>query len=166
MANYIIFMFVPMEKNIQIIIASWKSIVKVHHKMRESNGPRHNKTMCGTLPRRILRWTPCFNSSTIWFIKGRAVTCCEGTEGRYRFSHRCTISALEGGGRPTPRPGCFTPRKDPVRIVHEAGAGLDGYRKSDAHRGSSAGTVSLWASCYADWAIPSARFSLLVLLKQ
>ena len=30
-------------------------------------------------------------------------------------------SALDGGGWSTPRPGRFTPRKDPVPIVQEAG---------------------------------------------
>jgi hypothetical protein len=35
----------------------------------------------------------------------------------YSFS----TSALGGGGWSAPRPGCFTPRKDPVPIVQEAG---------------------------------------------
>jgi len=32
-----------------------------------------------------------------------------------------STSTLDGGGWSTPRPGCFTPGKDPVPIVYEAG---------------------------------------------
>jgi hypothetical protein len=42
----------------------------------------------------------------------------EGPEGekRYSSSHSLTL-ALDGGGWSTPRPGCFTPGKDPVPIA-------------------------------------------------
>ena len=55
-----------------------------------------------------------------------------------------SISALYGGGWSTPRPGRFTPRKDPVPIEQEAGqaprAGLDWCGKSLPHRDSISGT--------------------------
>ena len=46
---------------------------------------------------------------------------------------------LDGGGWSTPRPGRFTPMKDPVPIVQEAGwaprAGVDGCGKSHSPTG-------------------------------
>jgi len=42
----------------------------------------------------------------------------EGPEGEYRYSSTLSLTwALDWGGLSTPRPGCFTPRKDPVPIV-------------------------------------------------
>jgi len=46
----------------------------------------------------------------------------EGPEGELRFSSSLSlISALHGSGWSVPRPGRFTPRKDPVPILQEAG---------------------------------------------
>jgi hypothetical protein len=50
----------------------------------------------------------------VWLLKAR------------RGSRRTAVlftstSALDGGGWSTPRPGRFTPGKDPLRIVQEAG---------------------------------------------
>ena len=46
----------------------------------------------------------------------------EGSEGEWRYgSALCLTSALNGGGWSTPRPRHFTPGKDPVHIVEEAG---------------------------------------------
>jgi hypothetical protein len=46
--------------------------------------------------------------------------------------------ALEGGGWSAPRPGRFTPGKEPVPIIQEAGwaprAGLEVCKKSLPHR--------------------------------
>jgi len=42
----------------------------------------------------------------------------ESTEGEYRYTSTLSLtSALDGGGWSTPRPGRFTPGKDPVPIV-------------------------------------------------
>jgi len=38
---------------------------------------------------------------------------------KYNFTLSLT-SALDVVGGPTPRPGCFTPRKDPVPVVQDA----------------------------------------------
>ena len=44
----------------------------------------------------------------------------ESSEGEERYSSTLSLtSALDGGGWSTPRPGRFTPGKDPVPIVHE-----------------------------------------------
>ena len=54
--------------------------------------------------------------------KFHPITGHEGPEGEQMYS--CTlpsISALDGGGWSTPRPGRFTPGKHPVPIVQEAG---------------------------------------------
>jgi hypothetical protein len=40
---------------------------------------------------------------------------------KMRSSTLPSTSVLDGGGRSTPCPGCFTPGKDPVPIVQEAG---------------------------------------------
>ena len=46
----------------------------------------------------------------------------EGPEGEQMYSSTLPLtSALDGGGWSAPRPGRFTPRKDPVPIVQEAG---------------------------------------------
>ena len=46
----------------------------------------------------------------------------EGPEGEHMYrSTLPSTSALDGGGWSTPRPGRFTPGKDPVHIVEEAG---------------------------------------------
>jgi len=42
----------------------------------------------------------------------------EGPEGEWRYSYTLSLTwALDGGGWSTPRPGRFTPGKDPVSIV-------------------------------------------------
>jgi len=44
----------------------------------------------------------------------------EGPEGEQRYSSNLSLTpALDGGGWLTPRPGRFTPGKDPVPAVHE-----------------------------------------------
>ena len=46
----------------------------------------------------------------------------EGLEGELMYSSTLpSTSAVDGGGWSTPRPGRFTPGKDPVPIVQEAG---------------------------------------------
>ena len=46
----------------------------------------------------------------------------EGPEGEQLYSSTLpSTSALDGGGGSAPRPGRFTPGKDPVPIVQEAG---------------------------------------------
>ena len=46
----------------------------------------------------------------------------EGPEGEQMYSSTLpSTSALDGGGWSTPQPGRFTPGKDPVPIVQEAG---------------------------------------------
>jgi hypothetical protein len=42
-------------------------------------------------------------------------------EGDKRYSSTLLTSAIEGGGWSAPRPGRFTPEKDPVPIDQEAG---------------------------------------------
>ena len=50
--------------------------------------------------------------------KGHPITGHEGPEGEYRYSYTLSLtSALDGGGWSTPRPGRFTPGKDPVPIL-------------------------------------------------
>jgi hypothetical protein len=65
------------------------------------------------------------------FTLKRATKAQGGSRDIYTLS---LTSALNRGRWSTPRPGCFTPRKDPVPIVLEAGwaprAGLDGCEKS------------------------------------
>jgi hypothetical protein len=64
-------------------------------------------------------------------------------------------SALEGGEWSAPRPGRFTPGKDPVPIVQEAG-GPQGrsehVRKIATPPWFDPRTVQPVASCYTDWA--------------
>ena len=46
----------------------------------------------------------------------------EGPKGKQSYSSTLSLtSTLDGDGWSTPRPGRFTPRKDPVPIVLEAG---------------------------------------------
>ena len=79
--------------------------------------------------------------------KGRPRTGHEGPEGKQMYSYTLpSTSALDAGGWSAPRPGHFTPGKDPVPIVQEAGwapgAGLDECGKSRPHRYSISGPVS------------------------
>ena len=54
--------------------------------------------------------------------KGRPITGHEDPEGEQTYiSTLSSTSTLGGGGWSTPRPVRLTPRKDPVRIVYEAG---------------------------------------------
>ena len=54
--------------------------------------------------------------------KGRPRTGHEGPEGKQMYSYTLpSTSALDAGGWSAPRPGHFTPGKDPVPIVQEAG---------------------------------------------
>jgi hypothetical protein len=54
--------------------------------------------------------------------KGHPITGRENPEGEYSYSSTLSLtSALDAGGWSTPRPGRFTPGKDPVPIVQEAG---------------------------------------------
>ena len=54
--------------------------------------------------------------------KGHPITGHEGPEGKQMYSSTLpSTSALDGGGWSTPRPGRFTPGKDPVPIVKETG---------------------------------------------
>ena len=76
---------------------------------------------------------PCYSNARLANIfegacpnkgKGKVVprTGHEGAEGEQRYSSTLpSTSALDGGGWSAPRPGRFTPGKDPVPIVHEAG---------------------------------------------
>jgi len=60
--------------------------------------------------------------------KGHPRTGHEGPEGKQRYSDTLSLtSALDGVGWSTPRPGRFTPGKDPLPTVQEAGwaPGLD-----------------------------------------
>jgi hypothetical protein len=50
--------------------------------------------------------------------KGHPITGHEGPEVEYRYSSNLSLtSVLDGGGWSMPRPGHFTPGKDPVLIV-------------------------------------------------
>ena len=54
--------------------------------------------------------------------KVHPITGHEGPEGLYRFSSTLSLTlALDGGEWSAARPGCFTPGKDPVPKVQEAG---------------------------------------------
>ena len=54
--------------------------------------------------------------------KDHPITGHEGPEGKQMYSSTLpSTSALDVGGWSTPRPGRFTPGKDPVPIVQEAG---------------------------------------------
>jgi hypothetical protein len=62
-------------------------------------------------------------------------------------------SALEGGGWSSPRPGRFTPGKDPVPIVQEAGwapGPVWTWRKISLPQGFDPRTVQPVASFYTD----------------
>ena len=70
-----------------------------------------------------------------------------------------STSAQDGGGWSVPRPGRFTPWKDPVPIVTGGWvgprAGLDGCGKSRPPPGFDRRTVHSVASRYTDLAIPA-----------
>ena len=52
------------------------------------------------------------------YVKGHPMTGHEGLEGEQIYSSTLpSTSALDVGGGATPRPGRFTPTKDPVLIV-------------------------------------------------
>jgi hypothetical protein len=54
--------------------------------------------------------------------KGHPITGHEGSRGGVEVSlYSCSASALGGDGWSAPRPGRFTPGKDPVPIVQDAG---------------------------------------------
>ena len=54
--------------------------------------------------------------------KGHPITDHEDPEREQRYSSTLpSTSALHGGGWSTPGPGSFTPGKDPVSIIQEAG---------------------------------------------
>ena len=83
----------------------------------------------------------------------------EGPEGEVRYSSTLFLtSALDGGGWSTPCPGRFTPGKDPVPTVQEAGCaqGRSGrVRKISPPPGFDPQTVQPVASRYTDGAIPA-----------
>jgi hypothetical protein len=74
-------------------------------------------------------WSVCFHGGESNLTntvqgkgKGHPITGHEGPEVKYRYTSTLSVnSALDGGGRLTPRPGRFTPEKNPVPIVYEAG---------------------------------------------
>ena len=78
--------------------------------------------------------------------------------------HSSTLSltsALDGGGWSTPRPGHFTPGKDPVPMVQEAGwvpgpgwAGAENFGPT----GIRSRTLQPVVSQYIDYAIPDPEF--------
>jgi hypothetical protein len=74
-------------------------------------------------------------------------------EGRRIDLHSLDLGARRGE-RSAPRPGRFTPGKDPVPIVHEAGvgprAGLVVCEKSRPYQGFDPRTVQPVASRYTD----------------
>jgi hypothetical protein len=83
----------------------------------------------------------------------------EGPEGKYRYSSILSLtSALDGGRWSTPRPGWFTPDKNPVPIVQEAecvpgpvwtGAKISPSPVFDPR------TVQSVVSRYTDYAVPA-----------
>ena len=69
-------------------------------------------------------WKPTFRVRTKGKGEGNVYprTTHEDPEGEQMYSSTLPSTwALDVGGWSTPRPGCFTPRKDPVPIVQEAG---------------------------------------------
>ena len=86
----------------------------------------------------------------------------EGTEGEQRYSSTLTLtSTLDGGGWSAPRPGRFTPRKDPVPIVQEAvwasGPVWTGAENLAPLPGFYPQIVRPVSSRYTDWAIAAHR---------
>ena len=84
------------------------------------------------------------------------ITGYEGPEGEQMYSSTLpSTSKLDGGGGSAPRPGRFTPWKDPLPILQEAGwaprDGLNGCRKSrPTPPGFDPRTVQPVASRYTD----------------
>ena len=82
----------------------------------------------------------------------------ECPEGEQRYSSTLpSASALDGGGRSTPRPGHFTPEKDPVPIVEEAGWAPELVwtdAENLARTGIRSRAVQPVARRYTDWALP------------
>jgi len=73
--------------------------------------------------------------------------------GEYRYSSTLSLtSALYGGGWSTPRPGRFTPGKDPVPIGPQ---GRSGQVRKVSPPGFDPRTVHPVASRYTDWAVPA-----------
>ena len=102
-------------------------------------------------PRSSLILVKVFNSARSCRPKGKGKghpgTGHEGPEGEQIYSSTLSLTlTLDGGGWSAPRPGRFTPGKDPVPIVQEArwatGPGLDGCGKSSTHRDSIPGSSS------------------------
>ena len=77
----------------------------------------------------VCRNNRCFNVRITWHIhtlcgKGKVHprTGHEGPKGKQRYSSTLSLtSALDGSGWSMPRPSSFTPGKDPILIVWEAG---------------------------------------------
>jgi hypothetical protein len=84
------------------------------------------------------------------------MTCCEGTEGEYRYSSTlCLTSAMHGGGWSTSRPGRFTPGNNLLPTANEAGQSKRA-RKIFLPPGYTPRTVvQPTASCYTDCAVPA-----------
>jgi hypothetical protein len=92
--------------------------------------------------------------------KGRYPVRPEGPDGGRGIAQSFLTSALEGGGWSAPRPGPFTPGKDPVPIVQEVGwapGPVWTNVKNLAPPEFEPRTVQPVASRYTDWAIPAPR---------
>jgi hypothetical protein len=102
-----------------------------------------------------------FISTSVPFGKGKVHprTGHEGPERKKRYSSTLSLtSALDEGGWSTPRPGHFTPGKDPVPLVQEAGWALGPVwtgAENLAPPGFDPWPVQPRTSCYTDWAIPA-----------
>ena len=82
----------------------------------------HSKT--NYRPKTALFTTDNITYKLFIYVKGKGLprTGHEGPEGKQMYSSTLpSTSALDEGGWSTPRPGRFTPGKDPVGIVQEAG---------------------------------------------
>jgi hypothetical protein len=101
--------------------------------------------------RRSLRRT----SSWLLKVKLTVLTCREGPEGGYRLN--CVLyltSALDVGGRSSPRPGRFTPWKETRYPLYKSVAGCGRVRKISPPLGFDPRTVQPVAGRYTDCAIP------------
>ena len=98
-------------------------------------------------------------SAKQWSVKIHPTTGHEGPEGKYTYSSTLSLtSALDGGGWSTPRPGRFTPKKDPVGSYRRLGGPQGqsgGVRKISPPPGFDPRTIQPVASCYTDCAIPA-----------